>query len=166
MLKKKDTWTTRCSVALSQAGAIIWTGAFVTFGSRPRARTTARPLRVEVCASFQAQDNWNNFARCNLGHRKSRCTHSSSWMPRRTSFCRGRAQSRTMGFATGSVLLRVTHTGAAERIAGTSVTITRNWPKEGVHDVGCCGHIARRDKNPVFLVRGSCRARCRWQGRF
>ena len=67
----------------------------------------------------------------------------------------GRLQ--TMGIATGTVLLRVTHTGAVERITGTSVTITRNWPKEGVHDIGCCGRIASRDKHPFFLVCGSCR---------
>ena len=34
-----------CSVALSQAGAIIWTGAPVTSGSRLRGRALARPLR-------------------------------------------------------------------------------------------------------------------------
>ena len=43
----------RCFVA--QAGAIVWTGALVTSGSRPQARALARPLRVEVCASFQAR---------------------------------------------------------------------------------------------------------------
>ena len=42
--EKKNTWTTRCFVDSAKAGAIIWTGAPVTFGSRPRARTPARPL--------------------------------------------------------------------------------------------------------------------------
>ena len=128
-------------------------------------RTPARPLRVEVCVPFKHRTmrttlhvaTWPNV---------SLHTHSLSWMPCRTSSCRGRAQSRTMGFGTGSVLLPVTHTGAVERITGTSATITRNWPKEGVHDVGCCGCIASRYKHPIFLVRGSCRARCRWRDRF
>ena len=53
--------------------------------------------------------------------------------------------------------IRVTHTGADERITGTSVTIIRNWLKEGVHDIGCCGDIAGLDKHLNFLVRGSCR---------
>ena len=70
-----------------------------------------------------AEDNGDNFARCNLGHRTSRCTHC-----RRVAHppvVAGRT-FRTMGIATGSVPLRVTHTGAVKRITGTSVTITRH----------------------------------------
>ena len=66
------------------------------------------------------------------------------------------AAGHNPGQTTGSVL-RVTQTGAVERITCTSVTITRNWLKESVHDVGYCGRIASRDKHPIFLVRGSCR---------
>ena len=70
--------------------------------------------------------------------------------------------SRIMGIGAGFITQFATHTGAVESITGTSVTIPRNWLKEGVHDVGCCGRIAGRDKHPNFLVRGSCQVH-RWR---
>ena len=88
---------------------------------------------------------------------------SPSWMLCRTSPCCGRAYYRTMGIATGSVPLRVTHTGAVESITGTSVTITRIWLKEGVRDVGCCGRIASRDNLHYSGTRELSSAQCRWR---
>ena len=103
-----------------------------------------------------AEDNGDNFERCNLGHRISRCTHSPSWLPMSSHppVMAGHT-SRTMGNATGFVPFRVTQTGAVESITGSSVTITRNWLKEGGRDVGCCGRIASRENRPIFQVAGA-----------
>ena len=71
--------------------------------------------------------------------------------------------SRTMGMATGTYH-QCSHTGAVESIIGISVTITRKWLNEGVHDVGCCGRIADRDKHPNFPgTRELSSAQCRWR---
>ena len=108
-----------------------------------------------------AEDNGDNFAHCNLSHRTSRCTHSPSRIPCSTSPL---SWQGTLPGQWEMQLERTTprHTqGAVESITGISVTITRNWLKESVHDVNCCGRIAGRDKHPIFLVRGSCRAQCR-----
>ena len=114
-----------------------------------------------LCSSStkNAEDNGNNFARCNLGHQLS-----PRWMLCRTSPCRGRAYSRTMGSATGSVPLRVTHTGAIESITGTSVTITRNWlKKRRARRRLLWSHHEPRQSPYYSGTRELSSAQCRWR---
>ena len=111
-----------------------------------------------------AEDNGDNFVRCNLGHRTSRCTHSPSWVLCRTTPCRGRTHFQDNVHCNWVRPLRVTHTGAVESITGTRVTITRNGLKVGVRDVRCCGRNAVQDNLHIFLVRGSCRAQSEMAG--
>ena len=106
-----------------------------------------------LCSSStkNAEDNGDNFARCNLGHQLS-----PRWMLCRTSPCRGRAYSRTMGSATGTTPC-YTHGSHRKHYRHPRNNHTELAEKKGVRDVGCCGRITSRDNHPIILVRGSCR---------
>ena len=72
--------------------------------------------------------------------------------------------SRTMGFATGSVPLRVTHKGAVESITSTSVTITKNWLKQKRARRRLLWSHPSRDNQPYYSgTRELWSTQCRWQ---
>ena len=127
---------------------------------RGRLQRLARPFRVEVCAFSKHKEcrrQWGHLRTLQFGP-PSVSLHTQP----QPDACRTSPLS-WQGILPGQWALQLerttpcTHTGAVESITGISVTITRNWLEEGVHDVGCCGRIAGRDKHPIFLVRGSCR---------
>ena len=142
-------------------------GIPLTSGSRPRARTLARPFRVEVCAFSKHKEcrrQWGHLRTLQFGP-----PNVSLHTQPQPDACRTSPLS-WQGILPGQWALQLerttpcTHTGAVESITGISVTITRNWLKEGVHDVGLLWSHRGPRQAPYFPgTRELSSAQCRWR---